>query len=370
MPRWKQGAPCGLAGRGRARSLMFGFWTMVWACQIPPICLFRSLRPNRVAPALDSCSAVRLLKHTAANSVWRTAPTRGAVKRDCDCRFSGGSSYRTVARDFVPIWEFPFAIYSQEAKQPIFFQSFKKRLFWPHSCRCLSVNPHSAPIRKIQPLHRVCSFGLLLFSGLIAWATPSALAQSSPQDTAREDVRPKTEDTGNLSTNTKRDIVPASNDTAENKLGLQLFKKIARDQRDIWTSPAHMRLGHATWLVPFAGVTAGLMVTDRDTSLHLSNDPNTLRNCRNSEQRSGLGCPPRIDGAEVCNGTGTPWRGFLPRQVLARRRFLPVFTRGWRMGSGQRPRARVSGALDEDFCLRRGHGNFRRQDSGEATFSV
>jgi len=27
--------------------------------------------------ALDSCSAVRLRKHTAANSVWRTAPTRG-----------------------------------------------------------------------------------------------------------------------------------------------------------------------------------------------------------------------------------------------------------------------------------------------------
>src|SRR6266403_1522501 len=89
MPRWKQGAACGLAGRGRARSLMFGSWTMVWACQIPPICLFRSLRPNRAAPALDSYLAVRLPKHTAANSLWRTAPTRGAAKRDCDYRFSG-----------------------------------------------------------------------------------------------------------------------------------------------------------------------------------------------------------------------------------------------------------------------------------------
>src|SRR6266478_6004502 len=109
---------------------------------------------------------------------------------------------------------------------------------------------------------RVCPSRVCQFKGsfhLIAWATPSALAQSSSQDTTREDVRPKTEDTGNLSTNTKRDVVPASNDTAENKLGLQLFKNIARDQRDIWTSPAHVRLGHATWLVPFAGVTAGLI---------------------------------------------------------------------------------------------------------------
>jgi hypothetical protein len=142
----------------------------------------------------------------------------------------------------------------------------------------------------------MCSSGLLLFSGLIAWATPSALAQSSPQDTTREDVRPKREDTGNLSTNTKRDIVPASNDTAENQLGLQLFKNIARDQRDIWTSPAHVRLGHATWLVPFAGVTAGLIVTDRDTSLHLSNDPNTFRNYRNFSNYGAAGMAGGVGG--------------------------------------------------------------------------
>ncbi len=122
------------------------------------------------------------------------------------------------------------------------------------------------------------------------------LAQSSSQDTAREDVRPKTEDTGNPSTNTKKDIVPASNETAENKLGLQLFKNIARDQRDIWTSPAHVRLGHADWLVPFAEVAAGLMVTDRDTSLHLSNNPNTLRNYRNFSNYGAAGMAGAVGG--------------------------------------------------------------------------
>jgi hypothetical protein len=51
-----------------------------------------------------------------------------------------------------------------------------------------------------------------------------------------------------------------------------------RDQREIWTSPARIRLGHADWLVPFAGLAAGLLVSDRDASLHLSNSPIRLKN--------------------------------------------------------------------------------------------
>ena len=40
----------------------------------------------------------------------------------------------------------------------------------------------------------------------------------------------------------------------------------AQDQKHIWTSPAHIRFADATWLVPFAGITAGLFVTDRQYS--------------------------------------------------------------------------------------------------------
>jgi hypothetical protein len=53
-----------------------------------------------------------------------------------------------------------------------------------------------------------------------------------------------------------------------------------RDQRQLWTSPARVRIGHADWLVPYAGLTAGFLVTDRDASLHLSNSPNTLQHYR------------------------------------------------------------------------------------------
>jgi hypothetical protein len=63
----------------------------------------------------------------------------------------------------------------------------------------------------------------------------------------------------------------------ENKLGLALLKNLADDQKAIWTSPAHIRLGDATWLVPFAGLTAGFLVTDQDASSHLSHTPSTLQ---------------------------------------------------------------------------------------------
>jgi membrane-associated phospholipid phosphatase len=50
----------------------------------------------------------------------------------------------------------------------------------------------------------------------------------------------------------------------------------AKDQKHIWTSPAHIRLVDSTWLVPLAGVTAGLFVTDRQFSASLSTNPTTL----------------------------------------------------------------------------------------------
>ena len=41
---------------------------------------------------------------------------------------------------------------------------------------------------------------------------------------------------------------------------------LAEDQAEIWTSPFHLKPGDAKWLVPAAGITTGLMVTDPDSS--------------------------------------------------------------------------------------------------------
>ena len=49
-----------------------------------------------------------------------------------------------------------------------------------------------------------------------------------------------------------------------------------QDQRNIWTSPLHIRLADTTWLVPLAGVTAGLFVTDQQYSASLSTNTNTI----------------------------------------------------------------------------------------------
>src|SRR5260370_37805736 len=49
-----------------------------------------------------------------------------------------------------------------------------------------------------------------------------------------------------------------------------LGKRFLEDQKQIWTSPARLRFSDTDWLVPLSGITAGLFVTDRDFSKHLS----------------------------------------------------------------------------------------------------
>jgi len=41
---------------------------------------------------------------------------------------------------------------------------------------------------------------------------------------------------------------------------------LAEDQKEIWSSPFRLKRGDAKWLVPAAGITTGLMVTDPDSS--------------------------------------------------------------------------------------------------------
>src|SRR5262245_61294792 len=48
-----------------------------------------------------------------------------------------------------------------------------------------------------------------------------------------------------------------------------LGKDFLQDQQQIWTSPAKLRLADSNWLLPVAGISAGLLVTDRDVSSRL-----------------------------------------------------------------------------------------------------
>ncbi|MGB6876746.1 MAG: capsule assembly Wzi family protein [Candidatus Acidiferrales bacterium] len=68
---------------------------------------------------------------------------------------------------------------------------------------------------------------------------------------------------------------PSSDDRYKNTL-LSAPKHFLLDQKAMWTSPLHMSVPEATWLVPVAGFTAGLFATDSDFMRHLSQNPSTL----------------------------------------------------------------------------------------------
>src|SRR5882672_10363141 len=56
----------------------------------------------------------------------------------------------------------------------------------------------------------------------------------------------------------------------------ELGKDFLLDQKQIWASPARLRFSDTDWLVPLSGITAGLLVTDRDFSKHLKQNPTTI----------------------------------------------------------------------------------------------
>src|ERR1700687_2964086 len=76
----------------------------------------------------------------------------------------------------------------------------------------------------------------------------------------------------------KADEPPEANAVAKTSYGTQtgLVGRFVVDQREIWTSPARLRISDTEWFVPLSGITAGLFVTDRDFSKHLSQNPTTL----------------------------------------------------------------------------------------------
>src|SRR5690242_5396667 len=77
-----------------------------------------------------------------------------------------------------------------------------------------------------------------------------------------------------------------------------LGKRFFRDQQQIWTSPAKLRLSDAQWLVPLNGITAGLFVTDSDFSRHLSIGQNTISHYK-TLSNAGIGA--------LVGGAGGMW---------------------------------------------------------------
>ena len=68
------------------------------------------------------------------------------------------------------------------------------------------------------------------------------------------------------------------------------LRHLAADQKDIWTSPFHLKPSDAEWLAPSAGITAGLLVTDPQSSYAMRLDRlNLLKTASNVGLASAAG---------------------------------------------------------------------------------
>ena len=117
----------------------------------------------------------------------------------------------------------------------------------------------------------------------ICLATPQEQEPSVPHEAAA--VESVNEDTTS-SSKLRGPFVDSAD--YDNSLGLHLLGRFARDQEAIWTSPAHIRLVDAEWLMPLGLLTAGTLATDTEFSKHLSNSPSRLSKS-NSFSNYGLG---------------------------------------------------------------------------------
>jgi membrane-associated phospholipid phosphatase len=128
----------------------------------------------------------------------------------------------------------------------------------------------------------------------------SAASSSAMQSTGRFDSHNSDQTASNLNGDLPYD--PPSRDADhENSLGMPLFKHVILDQKAIWTSPAHIRLNDATWLVPLAGITVGLMATDRSTLQALPKSGSLVTES-NSFSNYGLGAFAAVAGGSYLLG--------------------------------------------------------------------
>jgi membrane-associated phospholipid phosphatase len=109
--------------------------------------------------------------------------------------------------------------------------------------------------------------------GSVVWAQQQSVLPDAPSAAAGGASDAPLGQTGNVN------LPPDSGASAKNtpKRGARgLLGEFAVDQKQIWTSPARIRLADATWLVPMSGIAAGLFVTDRQYSASLSQNPSTI----------------------------------------------------------------------------------------------
>jgi hypothetical protein len=105
---------------------------------------------------------------------------------------------------------------------------------------------------------RMSEFRWIALLFFISFATSVWGQTDQAQDTKVTD--PAQGENKGSSTKKNADVQPASASPGP------LLKNLVQDQEDIWTSPFRMKPGDLKWALPFAGITTGLIMTDRTAS--------------------------------------------------------------------------------------------------------
>lgn len=145
--------------------------------------------------------------------------------------------------------------------------------------------------------------GLIFALPSCGWACPPQQEQTTANGSAANPFPPdRGVKTYSFDQQPQDENSNANSSQAPKRAGSHTFTGLAKDflqdQRDIWTSPAHLRMSDAEWLVPFAGIAAGLFVTDRQVSGHLSQNPTTLQHYRDLAN-GGVGALVGVGGGLV-----------------------------------------------------------------------
>src|SRR5213080_4818821 len=138
-------------------------------------------------------------------------------------------------------------------------------------------------LMQLKAIAFVCSAA----SSLTLTAPSSMPAPPQAQEQRSVDAKDEDARSHSKSSDTAREIKTEKPKAASDLPGVyptagfgRGFHGLARDflgdQEQIWTSPAKLRFSDTEWLVPLSGITAGLFVTDRDFSTHLSQNPSTI----------------------------------------------------------------------------------------------
>src|SRR5271156_2666813 len=124
----------------------------------------------------------------------------------------------------------------------------------------------------------VCSVIVIVFC---AGASPASKAQTTApaEDRTSQESTSVDHSSAGGQNNKSQGVSPGPTEPTEDystNINAGLFKRVAKDQIQLWTFPRHLSWEDADILVPFGMGLGGLLPTDSEFSKHLSNSPSRL----------------------------------------------------------------------------------------------